>query len=53
MQVGKFLEKIKRAGRNKAVQRGSFFLKINKHVCTFIRYTRVLDLIQNNFIIKG
>ena len=30
MQVGKFLENIKRADQNKAVQ-GGFFLKINKH----------------------
>ena len=32
MQVGKFLENIKRIDQNKAVQGGFFFLKINKHV---------------------
>ena len=32
MQVGKFLENIKRADQNKAVYGDFFFLKINNHV---------------------
>ena len=45
VQVGKFLKINKRAGGNKGVQVG-IFQKINKVCSTFIRETRVVEMIM-------
>ena len=50
--MGKFIKNIKRADQNKAVQRGEFFLKINKRAGKIPIHVQDGINVQREFFLK-